>query len=454
MIADRFQNGVQASPTLFVDRRPTTPTSPGRLDRLDEKRMTVDAIIDRAQGVEQQLSLSLSKSPLDVLLTPPDELDDDDDDEVSVSDSGLESVLSTRTVSLESMPSLSDSVATGTVSSLNSPCSPHRGAGCRARPKHRSLTPVSSPPGKRELHPLAFNTGSDSNSDDDVDELDFRVFHPLPDALAKTAAETRSPLQPLRSAFKSNLTASLRALRNAARSFSTLNLTSVPPENFLTRSILTIDPHIPYTDERRPPPLEEEPSPALRRYLNPTSSARIDSRQPITPQALSPALASASLSPSPGTVALLSSVLGPNENATSDRPAFTASIQMHTYKVHRSRSLSAASASAAPPASTSTSPSRSSTAAGPSGSSARSLPATDERPFPGPRQRELRENSDFIRVAVMEMAMRRLGKLDDRRPGRARLALPPRKASTRPYVIGANGVPARWVGTTVDGLSW
>jgi hypothetical protein len=67
---------------------------------------------------------------------------------------------------------------------------------------------------------------------------------------------------------------------------------------------------------------------------------------------------------------------------------------------------------------------------------------------PGPRQREMRENSDFIRIAVMEMAMRRRGKLDDQRPGRARWALPPRKVSTRPYEIGTDGVPARWIPTT------
>jgi hypothetical protein len=61
------------------------------------------------------------------------------------------------------------------------------------------------------------------------------------------------------------------------------------------------------------------------------------------------------------------------------------------------------------------------------------------------RQREIRENSDFIRIAVMEMAMRKRGKLDDQQPGRARWALPPRKTSSKPYEIGANGVPSRWI---------
>jgi hypothetical protein len=57
----------------------------------------------------------------------------------------------------------------------------------------------------------------------------------------------------------------------------------------------------------------------------------------------------------------------------------------------------------------------------------------------------MRENSDFIRIAVMEMAMRKRGKLDDQRPGRARWALPARKTSTVPYQIGPDGVPIRWV---------
>jgi hypothetical protein len=60
----------------------------------------------------------------------------------------------------------------------------------------------------------------------------------------------------------------------------------------------------------------------------------------------------------------------------------------------------------------------------------------------------MRENSDFIRIAVMEMAMRKKGKLDDQKPGRARWALPPRQSPTKPYEIGENGVPVRWIAVT------
>ncbi|CAK7216617.1 hypothetical protein SBRCBS47491_002888 [Sporothrix bragantina] len=430
----------------------------GSGEKLSEKRMTVKSIIDRAQEVEQEFSFSLSKSPLDVLLTAPEDLEDDDD--VSISDSTLEPGLSTRTVSLESMPSLADSFATGTISSYDSPRTPNRGHGSvrKARPTRRSMTPVSSPPGEREGDPLSATSlnGSDSEADDDVDNLDFRVFQSTsPDPLAKTT-EARFPLQPLRSAFKSNLTASLRALRNAARSFSNLNLTSIPPEDFLTRSILTIDPRIPYTDERRPPPLEEEPSPALRRYLNPSTGPHIDPRHPAA-QVLSPALASASLSPvSLPTASAVSSGLAstssfaPNNGASPTSPGsspptpspFTASIQMQTYRVHRTKGMSSRSSNA--------SGQGSSNGGASSQASGRHTPLLEsDRPPPGPRQRELRENSDFIRIAVMEMAMRRAGKLDDRKPGRARLALPPRKMAGKPYVVGTDGVPARWVSATI-----
>jgi len=108
----------------------------------------------------------------------------------------------------------------------------------------------------------------------------------------------------------------------------------------------------------------------------------------------------------------------------------TASIQMQTYKITRSGK-----------------------SASPSVISRRTQ-TTPEEVFanmaagPVARQRDMRENSDFIRIAVMEMAMRKNGKLDDQKPGRARWALPPRKPATKPYQIGENGVPVRWIAVT------
>lgn len=357
----------------------------------------MESFIERSQESEKELSLTFSKGPLDLLLTAPEELEDDD---YSVCDSALGSVLSTRTVSVESMPSLVESFSTEGLSSLSLD-SPRTPGGRKIRPMRSSLEPVASPPGMVEPdHPL-------SQAPVVVDDMDFRVF----DEQDQTQDKKSSRLQfkPLKSAFKSNLTASLRALRQAAKSFSALNLTSIPPEDFLTRSILTLDPQVPFTDERRPEIGEEEPTAALRRYLNPTTSVRLEQPLAVTP------------SPTART--------------------FTASIQMQTYKVQRARGSSSGSGRIPYP---SVGPSVSSKTA----QSAPQKSAVTEYPLPGPRQREMRENSDFIRIAVMEMAMRKRGKLDDQQPGRARWALPPRKVSSRPYVIGADGVPARWVAVT------
>lgn len=349
-----------------------------------EKRMTVESIL-QGQTSEKELSLNFIKGPLDVLLSPPEDLEDDD---LSIGDSTIASPLSTsRTVSCESVPSLTDSFSTeGMLSPGETPYSAPRGR--RVRPTRKSLTPVSSPPGQHEDHPLY-------QSDADGEDLDFTVFDASPED------EKKGPRMfgPFRSAFKSNLTASLRALRNAARSFSTMNMPSIPAEDFLTRSILTMEPHVPFTDERMPPTLEEEPSAAVRRYLNPTQTARLESQA--------------------------------TSSTATPHGSFTASIQMQTYKVHRSRSASPGS--------------RTSRSYG--DQSTRGKEAVFSFP-PGPRQREMRENSDFIRVAVMEMAMRKNGKLDEQRPGRARWALPPRKTSAKPYEIGADGIPARWIPAT------
>ncbi|KAK1781794.1 hypothetical protein QBC45DRAFT_40322 [Copromyces sp. CBS 386.78] len=375
--------------------KPKAARSARQAKTLRERRMTVESIIAQSHESEKEFSLSLgNKGPLDLLLTPPELLEDDDSS--SISDSNIGSLLSARTISSDSMPSLSDSFDTDTLSSLETPPTPYRRR--KIHPTRRCLEPVSSPMGELEDHPLSSPEIVD-------DELDFRVFEDKPEEVEEKK-QSRLAFKPFKSAFKSNLTASLRALRQAAKSFSTLNFPSIPPEDFLTRSILTLDPQVPFTDERRPPLLEEEPTAALRRYLNPTTTVRLE--QPHS------------------------------ANQAPTTKTFTASIQMQTYRVQRARGSSASSGRVPCP-----SVGLSSTAQAQQPSNAK-----PEYPMPGPRQREMRENSDFIRIAVMEMAMRKCGKLDDQKPGRARWALPPRKTSTKPYVVGTDGVPARWVAVT------
>jgi hypothetical protein len=67
----------------------------------------------------------------------------------------------------------------------------------------------------------------------------------------------------------------------------------------------------------------------------------------------------------------------------------------------------------------------------------------------GPRQREPRENSDFLRVIVLEMCMRKAGKLSDDGMGRARIWLPPRECSKREEGVEI-GVPKRWRAMELD----
>ncbi|KAI5457785.1 hypothetical protein BGZ63DRAFT_318587, partial [Mariannaea sp. PMI_226] len=363
------------------------------------KTMAVEEVIECQNSSEKDmswsLSRSLSKSPLDMLLSPPREaMDDDDSMTDSMSDCNLGPVMSTRTYSMDSIPSLDESFSSDNLSSLDTPRTPFSlSRRSRFTPKRMSLEPVVSPPGSVDEHPLA-----PGNGDDDDEPTLFK----LPEESPSPKLQFLQPFKPLRSVFKSNLTASLRALRSAAKSFSAINFPSIPPDDMLTRSILTIDPNVPYADERRPPVLEEIPSEALRRYLNPTTASRIES-----------------------------------PTKTYRAGTFAASIQMRTYKIQRNRG--------SPPPGRNPYPSTSlqSTPAPP-----QPQPQGPTQAAPGMRQREMRENSDFIRVAVMEMAMRKRGKLDDQRPGRARWALPPRKMNNKPYEIAPDGVPVRWIPIT------
>lgn len=359
-----------------------------RRKRWSDKPLTVGDIIDSQQLSEKEISLSLSRGPMTVLLSPPEEYADDD---ISVvSDCNGCSTLSTRTMSVDSMPSLGESYATDGISSVETPCSPLSSfRGRRMSPMRRSLEPILSPPGEDLEHPLALDP-----------EMDDISLDPLPESIdeEEQISHLLEQFKPLKYAFKSNLTASLRALRSAARSFSTINFSSVPSDDLLTRSLITMDTKVPYTDERRPPATEDMPSAEIRRYLNPTMTSRIETT--VVPPA----------------------------------GAFSASIQMQTYKVHRSK-LDSGRPRSAPPATRQRQEQHGPTLP----------PPTSTLNSPSVRPREMRENPDFIRIAVMEMMMRKNGKLDDQRPGRARWALPPRKMPTGTYEVGPNGVPTRWI---------
>ena len=353
--------------------------------------LTVDAILRHTGVSEKEYGLSLGRNPLDLLLSPPEE-----DDEIAASETGHGSVTSTRTLSCESIPSLDDASFTeASPGSLLTPSSGSVTPGSASRGRRtvpaRRMRSFSSP-GSAEDHPL-------SVSESEIDELDFRMFQRAP-RIEEERPDVEMTPPTRKSAFKSNLTASLRALRSAAKSFSSLTTPMITPDDFLTRSIISIDPPVPFTDERMPPRLEDTPTPELRRYLNPTTNAPIEAHVP-------PSLAQ-----------------------TTSTTKCTASIQMQTYKISRSAKSTSPSVISRRTQSTA----EDAVAEGGAGRLA--------------RQRDYRENSDFIRIAVLEMLMRKNGKLDDQKPGRAKWALLPRKPPTKPYELAENGVPTRWIALT------
>lgn len=363
------------------------------------QRLTVDAVLNH--NSEKEYNSSVERSPLDLLLSPPDELHDADVD----SDSASPSYMTSTTMSSEDMgtPSLIDSSSgEASPSPGNFPLTPS----FRAR-QQRRITPNRKQERVREpanSPPLEIVTDHPLSESDciNVEELDFRVFSNSETEKSEDEAQVPTP-QPRKSAFKSNLTASLRALRSAATALSNLAAPTIRPDDFLTRSIMTIDPRVPFTDERMPPRLEDMgedvATPALRRYLNPTTNAPIEAHLPHS------------------------------FVQTSAPHKITASIQLQTYKV---------SAKALKPVV----PRKSSTVSAES-------KIQDMAAGPVTKQRDMRENSDFIRVAVLEMLMRRNGKLADNVPGRARWALPPRQGRKGEYVV-TDGVPARWIGVSAD----
>jgi len=316
-----------------------------------------DAFEEEEEEEEENLALEsveLSRDPsrdsirsvLSALLGPPDEEHYESSPlEKSLSDSQL----SLRSSSSESVPSLDndDESTLSWGSAYSSPLS-------------RRFRGLSSPPeDSQDDHPLMWDSDDDVSN---VPTLEPEIGFFSEDALKRITRRLN---------FKSNLTASIRVLKSAARSFSSISVSTplIQPDDYLTRSILSITPQ--FTDEKRPAPTLDTPTPALRRYLNPT-------------------------------------------NPAPDMPC-TGAIQMQTYHSNRPDLTENKRSSSSPS-------------------------STDSNSSPVTRPREVRENGDFLRVIVLEMNMRRGGKLADTAAGKARLVLPPRQ----PCRLRAVGDPGRW----------
>ena len=343
----------------------------------------MDELIQEWKQDDQEVPASLSGSPMDLLLGRIDESESDYGSLPSLEQEKGRFGTS-RSISSDSLSTLPPSLDSDAYSysshwdNLSTPESVSRKSLTERREK------VYSSPPKEDCildHPLLhFN----------VEESEELTEANTPDVIRVSPSNERFK------SFKSNLTASFQALKEAAKSFSNFTAPSVPPEDLLTRSILSPK----FTSEMRPKHLEELPSPELRRYLNPQPA-------PTSPTELSMQLHDALM-------------------IDADADTHAPMIQMQTYD-RRGRS------------------SRNRRKNTDLFSEAGRL----QSPTPTVRQREPRENSDFLRVIVLEMNMRRVGKLDAKAVGKARIWLPPRKlgSSKSPSFQSASSVPNRWIGT-------
>lgn len=333
---------------------------------------------------ELESGAGFTPSSLDILLSPPE---DPDEDIVSIGcDSTTGSVFPVRSLSSESLPSLeNDSESTA---SLSTPPTP--GIGTRRISIDRRQRALSSSQAQDCAldHPLLPRISA-------PDVLGYAGIPSDTDVLKPNIA---MPPAPPRSSFKSNLTASLRVLRSAARSFPNFTVPVVQRDEYLTRSILSIQPH--FTDDRRPLPSGEPPDPVLRRYLNPITASPAELH--IHPYY-------------------------PVESSSETR--CTLSIQLQTYR----RSTKPSKKATSPPVFVSRSV---------DGRKAGAF--VTETACAAARQREPRANSDFLRIIVMEMNMRREGKLAEDAKGKARLWLPPRQPCQK-RTMHDGGVPNRWI---------
>lgn len=344
----------------------------------------MDELIQEWKQDDLEIPLSLSGSPMDLLLGRIDESESDYGGSLISLEQDKGRFGTSRSISSDSLSTLPPSLDydAPSYSSHWDNLSTPESLGRKSLSERREKT-YSSPPKEDCVldHPL----------------LHFNVKDPEEPTEANTPDTiTISPSNERFKSFKSNLTASLQALKDAAKSFSNFTAPSVPPEDLLTRSILSPK----FTSEMRPKHLSELPSPELRRYLNPQPA-------PISPTELS--------------MQLHDSLM-----IDADADTHAPMIQMQTYD-RRGRSSKARRKTSDP------------------FSEAGRL----QSPAPTVRQREPRENSDFLRVIVLEMNMRRVGKLDAKAVGKARIWLPPRKlgSSKSPAFQSASGVPDRWTST-------
>ena len=346
----------------------------------------------RNEPPRHPMSISSPKS-WNVLLSSPDELDPQYSS--FGSDTTLDAGSFVRSLSTDSIPSLDEDSGSLTSPPNSVPSTPGLSFRSRSGYERRAKEQSSKIEDCVFDHPLLAPRTTDQSVPDEDDAAE--VSESRAEGLSKPT-----------SVLRSNLSASLALIRSAARSISNFTAPAISRDEYLTRSLLSINQ--PFTDERRPLPMQDPPDPALRRYLNPIN---------VSPSELH--------------------IHNDHPQPPSDRDRCTASIQLQSYK----RVSPPSDKASAPPIFVSSKENLEAT-----------VVAAAEEPFstPGPRQREVRENSDFLRVIVLEMNMRRNGQLGEGAPGKAKMSLPARQAGKREEtkVVKSTSierrVPRRWVG--------
>ncbi|KAI4230131.1 MAG: hypothetical protein L6R36_000244 [Xanthoria steineri] len=351
---------------------------------------------DEALNDNTSRTSSSASSPCSwrLLLSAPEEIEDED----SSTESGTPShwpLASFRSLSSESMPSLeTDCESAYASSSPSTPGFPTRGSASREMRSKSISSSVTE--ACHSDHPLLLV--EQHSEHEDVSALSTEGFE----------TDEKQFRRSSRLSLKSNLTASLRRLKSAARNMTTLGAPATSQDDVQTQAAVSATSQ--FADERRPLPWAEPPDPALRRYLNPIT---------VSP-------------------AELYSHRGPEERRRGPRSC-TASIQLQTYQPGARKSENA---TAPPVFVVASSPQHKGSPAGDDSLTTASTPQ---------RHREPRENSDFLRVIVLEMNMRKVGKLSDVAPGRARLWLPARRSPASAASGEGDGedpaggeIPRRW----------
>lgn len=362
-----------------------------------QRGLSANCLVDARSPMNRSTSSSATSNEnprsLGVLLSPPDEVDSDDMSFESDSTVGLPSSIGSR--STQSMTSLE--ADTSSWSSASVPSSPGL-VNLKRYGVERPKLIRSSSEDCRLDHPLV----PDAAVPDPNQILGLELVEPFPVHKRQRGAA--------KSTFKSHLTASLRSLKSAAVSFSGLSTPIIQQQDdFIARTALSIS--IPFTDEQRPVSLDGIPDPALRRYLNPLSisPAELHFHHNHHPSPRSRRLCKTSIQ------------LRTIQNSNRDRKSSSSSAHATAPPIFAAHPLSNA-------------------------------PTHNQFTSTSTRQREPRENSAFLRVIVLEMNMRRAGKLNHSAPGRARLWLPARSGASSSEVEDSGGggvgggVSRRWVG--------